>query len=60
MLSTALVCMTHSDPPIVTTFSSLIVENPDPPRVVTVPVPGGPPGPEDGDTDVSWGVCSFV
>lgn len=53
ILSEALAKMTHVDPPIMTTLSSFTVENPEPPRVMTVPVPGGPPGPDEGDMEVS-------
>ena len=58
MLSDALLMMTQVEPPIVTTLSSLLGENPDPPRVTTVPMFGGPPGPEFGDIEVRFGVWS--
>ena len=56
MLSSVLVWTTHRDPPIVTTLSSFSVENPEPPRVMTVPTPNGPPIPDVGDMEESRGV----
>ena len=50
--------MIQVDPPIVTTLSSFAAENPEPRRVITVPMPEGPPGPDEGDMEVTLGVCS--
>lgn len=58
ILSEVLVRMTQVAPPIVTTFSSFTVENPAPRRVITVPMPEGPPGPDEGDIEVRLGVWS--
>ena len=52
MLSMVLVWMIQEEPPIVTTFSSFTVENPEPRIVITVPIPGGPPAPDGGDMEV--------
>ena len=58
MLPVLLLMMTQVEPPIVTMLSSLLEENPVPPKVISVPVPSGPPGPESGDMEVSVGVWS--
>ena len=58
MLSEVLLRTTHAVPPICTIFSSFIVENPEPRRVITVPMPEGPPGPDKGEMEVKLGVFS--
>lgn len=58
MLSEVLLKTTQVVPPIFTEFSSFIVENPEPRSVITVPMPGGPPGPDKGEMEVRLGVFS--
>jgi len=58
MLSAVLLKTTQVVPPICTEFSSFTVENPEPRRVITVPMPEGPPGPDEGEMEVRLGVFS--
>ena len=46
-------------PPINISFWDLSVENPLPVRVIRVPDPGGPPGPDLGETEESSGVLEL-
>lgn len=58
MLPEVLLRTTQVVPPICTEFSSFSVENPEPRRVITVPMPAGPPGPDEGEMEVRLGVFS--
>ena len=58
MLSEVLLKTTQVVPPISTELSSFTVENPEPRRVITVPMLEGPPGPDEGEMEVRLGVFS--